>query len=75
MKSKKINPWKVASIILAILIVGILVFQNTQKEVKFGDISIKEKDLQTIGKLAPYNPIVICDIEANKCIPLTRIPQ
>ena len=71
MKNNKNDIWKVMSVILIFIILGLsiaLYFQSKDNLLDFGNIKIPSKDYKAITTTLPEGQFVLCSIKDNKCI-------
>jgi len=68
------NPWKIAAIILGVVVISLMIYQGyneskiNNKMINLGGFSISEETLEDFyNVLEKDKPVKICSIEENKC--------
>jgi len=79
MKTRKINYWKVATIILGIVIILIVgydtvIYKQQQEIMSFGNFEIDKYSLNQFEKVMEVGQSAkICNLEQGQCMELTKI--
>jgi len=67
---KKVNPWKVATIVLGIIVLSLMFygFYSNEKIADIDGFEISEKDLEMfMEKVEPDEKMRICNFETKEC--------
>ena len=76
MKNKKINKWKIATILLGIIALGLIVYPyiNKPKIVNIQGFEIPQKDIESLMSVVDYGQgIRVCSIETGQCVVLQKL--
>ena len=68
--AKKMNKWKIATIILFLIFCGLLVFTIYQNQIiNFYGMKISKSNLNVISDITKgFSRNILCDMEKDKCL-------